>query len=203
MDQAELLPILLRQLSDTLIENTALKHEVAGLKTRLTDAYELCNKETRRSEAHQKELNRLTEELIRRGADDPWEPKPPCDTAFAALQAVCKWDRDECVADLRKQRAELLWRLDAVGSGRELLMDRVTYAMNEDNKTDARMWAWWSGASLHSVLRRLRDQLSTIFDSESHGSEGAHQEWFNYPLREFRQAEIRQDRNPDDENMEV
>ena len=195
---------ILRDYEDVTVENTALKAEVAGLKTRLTDAYELCNKETRRCEAHQKELNRLTDELIRRGAGDPWEPKPPCDTAFAALQAVCKWDRDECVADLRKQRAESLRRLDAVLSGRELLMDHVTHSMNKDNQTDARMWAWWSGASLHSVLRRLRDQLSTIFDSiESHGSEGAHQEWFNYPLREFRQAEIRQDRDPDDEIMEV
>ena len=196
MDQAELLPILLRQLSDTLIENTALKHEVAGLKTRLTDAYELCNKETRRSEAHQKELNRLTEELIRRGADDPWEPKPPCDTAFAALQAVCKWDRDECVADLRKQRAERLRRIDALRSGRELQMADVMEAMNKDY--GSAMENCFTD-SLHYVLREMREQLSTIFDALKSGTE--HEEWFKYPLNVFRQ-----DRHPDmddvDDDME-
>ena len=98
----------------------------------------------------------LKRELMRRGADDPDKPKPPCDTAFAALQVVCKWDRDECVADLRKQRGERLRRIDALRSGRELQMADVMDAMNKDY--GSAMDDCFTD-SLHYVLRELREQL--------------------------------------------
>ena len=79
---------------------------------------------------YQGEAEKFRKVLMRRGADDPRKPKPPCDTAFAALQEVSKWDRDECFADLRKQRAEHLRRIDALRSGMELRMDDVVDAMN-------------------------------------------------------------------------
>ena len=123
---------------------------------------------------------KLKRELMRRGADDPDKPKPPCDTAFSALQAVCKWDRDECVADLRKQRAARLRRIDALRSGRELQMADVTQAINKDigSSMDERFHD-----NLHFVLHELREQLSTIFDALK--SETEHEEWFKYPLSTF------------------
>jgi len=140
--------------------------------------------------------SKLRKELLRRGADDPDKPKPPCDTAFAALQVVCKWDRDECVADLRKQRAERLRRIDALRSGRELQMADVMEAMNKDY--GSAMENCFT-ESLHYVLREMREQLSTIFDALKSGTE--HEEWFKYPLSVFRQ-----DRHPDmddvDDDME-
>jgi hypothetical protein len=144
----------------------------------------------------QGEAEKFRKELMRRGADDPRKPKPPCDTAFAALQVVCKWDRDECVADLRKQRAERLRRIDALRSGRELQMADVMEAMNRDY--GSAMENCFTD-SLHYVLREMREQLSTIFDALKSGTE--HEEWFKYPLSVFRQ-----DRHPDmddvDDDME-
>ena len=141
---------------------------------------------------------KLREELMRRGADDPRKPKPPCDTAFAALQVVCKWDRDECVADLRKQRGERLRRIDALRSGRELQMSDVMDAMNKDY--GCAMDDCFHD-SLHYVLRELREQLFTIFDALKPDTE--HEEWFKYPLSVFRRDVTIDDSDmEDDEVME-
>ena len=141
---------------------------------------------------------KLREELMRRGADDPRKPKPPCDTAFAALQVVCKWDRDECVADLRKQRGERLRRIDALRSGRELQMSDVMDAMNKDY--GCAMDDYFPD-SLHYVLRELREQLFTIFDALKPDTE--HEEWFKYPLSVFRRDVTIDDSDmEDDEEME-
>jgi hypothetical protein len=129
-----------------------------------------------------REAEKFRKELMRRGADDPSKPKPPCDTAFAALQVVCKeWDREECFADLRKQRAENLRRIDALKSGREIQMDDVVKAMNEDDG-NLRMIEDYRD-SLHHVLLEMRAQLREIYDDLEPLS--AHQEWFNYPLSMF------------------
>ena len=230
MDQVE----LLRQWSAATIENAALKAEVAGLKTRLTDAHDkiaslqqflegethmrrtaqaaleaansaadcaLKAQESTRSmlEHFQGEAETFRKELMRRGADDPWKAKPPCDTAFAALQVVCKWDREECLEDLRKQRAEHLRRIDALRSGRELQMDDVAKAMNEDNGS---VTIKDFDASLHYVLRELREQISTIFDTLQ--PETAHEEWFKFPLSTFMLNEVSGPGSDmeDDESME-
>ena len=141
---------------------------------------------------------KLREALLRRGADDPYKPKPPCDTAFAALQVVCKWGRDECVADLRKQRGERLRRIDALRSGRELQMADVMDAMNKDY--GSAMDDCFTD-SLHYVLRELREQLSTIFDALKSDTE--HEEWFKYPLSVFRRDVTIDDSDmEDDESME-
>jgi chromosome segregation ATPase len=165
---------------ETSMRRTAeasLQEATTALK-KATDFSEHCKRQWH-SVAHMHA--ELRQELIRRGADDPSKPKPPCDTAFAALQVVCKqWDREECFADLRKQRAEHLRRIAALKSGRELMMDDVVKAMNEDGHV--RMMADFD-ASLHHVLCELREQLSVIF--ESFPAESAHEEWFKFPLRMF------------------
>lgn len=122
----------------------------------------------------------LRQELMRRGADDPLKPKPPCQTALSALQLVCKWDRDVYVEDLKKQRLENLRRIDVLKKGRELMMDDV---VNEMNKDGCRMMPEFE-ANLHYVLRELREQLREIF--ESIPIDSAHEEWFKYPLSMFR-----------------
>jgi hypothetical protein len=149
---------------------------------------------------HQGEAEKFRKELMRRGADDPRKPKPECDTAFAALQVVCnRWDRDDCVADLKKQRAEHLRRIDALRSGRELTMDAVAKAMNEDNG-NLRMVEDYQ-ASLHHVLSEMREQLCVIY--ETLDPESAHEEWFKYPLSMFMSiADSENSDMEDDESME-
>ena len=122
----------------------------------------------------------LRQELLRRGADDPLKPKPPCQTAMSALQLVCKWDRDVYVEDLKKQRLENLQKIDVLKTGKELMMDDV---VNEMNKDGCRMMPEFE-ANLHYVLRELREQLREIF--ESIPTDSAHEEWFKYPLSMFR-----------------
>ena len=122
---------------------------------------------------------KLKQELMRRGADDPDKPKPPCDTAFAALQVVCKnWDREECFADLRKQRAENLRRIDALKSGRELKMGHVVAALDEDTERP-------TGTLLYA-LGNLREQLRTIIEYDTGVLDMTHPEWFEPPLSLFR-----------------
>jgi hypothetical protein len=117
-------------------------------------------------------------ELLRRGADDPRKSKPPCDTAFAALQVVCKhWDREECFADLRKQRSENLRRIAALESGRELKMGTVMRALEEDTEHP-------TGTLLYA-LRNMREQLSWIFESEAELNDKPHDQWFEPPLSLF------------------
>ena len=123
------------------------------------------------------EAELLRSELIRRGADDPRKPKPPCDTAFAALQLVCKnWDREECLADLRTQRAENLRRIDALKSGRELKMGDVMAALEEDTKPPI--------GTLLFALGNLREQLDMIFHAGV--TPTLHPQWFQPPLSLFR-----------------
>jgi hypothetical protein len=148
----------------------------------------------------QGEAEKFREELMRRGADDPRKPKPECDTAFSALQVVCnRWDRDDCVADLKKQRAEHLRRIGALRSGRELTMDDVVKAMNEDD-SNLRMVEDFQ-ASLHHVLSEMREQLCVIY--ETLDPESAHEEWFKYPLSMFTSiADSENSDMEDDESME-
>ena len=133
-------------------------------------------------------------ELLRRGADDPRKSKPPCDTAFAALQVVCKhWDREECFADLRKQRSENLRRIAALESGRELKMGTVMRALEEDTEHP-------TGTLLYA-LRNMREQLSWIFESDAELNDKPHDQWFEPPLSLFR---LHADQNVDssDEAMD-
>jgi hypothetical protein len=131
---------------------------------------------------YQGEAEKFRKELMRRGADDPRKPKPPCDTVFAALQEVSKWDRDACFADLRKQRAEHLRRIDALRAGRELQMDDVVDAMNAAGcypKMGSNFWA-----SLPDVLCELKKQLWRIWD-DTPPALRTHEEWFQEPLSNF------------------
>ena len=141
-------------------------------------------------------------ELLRRGADDPRKSKPPCDTAFAALQVVCKhWDREECFADLRKQRSENLRRIAALESGRELKMGTVMRALEENTEHP-------TGTLLYA-LRNMREQLRWIFDSEAELNDKPHDQWFEPPLSLFRpsvdssdEAMDETDEDEDSESME-
>ena len=127
------------------------------------------------------ENTKLKQELVRRGADHPDKPKPPCDTAFAALQVVCNaWDREECFQDLRKQREEHLRRIRALKSGRELLMNDVVKAMNEDGRY-AKIFGGAFPFDLHYTLAELKEQLHEILDATP--QEQLHKEWSSRPLR--------------------
>jgi hypothetical protein len=179
---------------------TALRREGDAIlkqtKMSLEDSYQSRRTLGKITDHYQEEAEKFRKELMRRGADDPRKPKPPCDTAFAALQEVSKWDRDECFADLRKQRAEHLRRIDALKSGREIQMDDVVKAMNKDN-SNLRMIDDFD-ASLHHVLFELREQLCVIY--ESHTTGRMHEEWLKYPLSMFT-LEADSDME-DDDNME-
>ena len=129
---------------------------------------------------YQKEAETFRKELMRRGADDPRRPKPGCDTAFAALQVVCKWDRDECFEDLKNRRANLLVKIDGLRSGKGVMMDDVVNAMNKHHNW---IMAKDYEASLLYVLAEMREQLLKIYDSLAPAS--AHEEWSRYPLRKF------------------
>jgi hypothetical protein len=128
------------------------------------------------------ENKKLKEELVRRGADHPDKPKPPCDTAFAALQVVCNsWDREECFQDLRQQREELLRRVRALKSGRELMMNDVLQAMNEDGRYPNILFAGAFPFDLHYTLAEMREQLNVIWEATPLGQ--LHEEWGKGPLR--------------------
>ena len=139
----------------------------------------------------------LRQELMRRGADDPWKPKPPCDTAFAALQLVSKWDRDESFADLKKQRLENLRRIDVLRSGKELMMDDVLHDMKESG------WAIGHGGmdgSLHHALGELYQQLRTVYQAIPPTER--HSEWEEHPLRYFTLEPDSDSEMDDDESMQ-
>ena len=123
-----------------------------------------------------KDAENLRKELMRRGADDPRKPKSPCDIAFAALDLVRNWDRDECVTDLRNQRVELLRRIDALKSGRELKMGDVMAALEKDTKHPI--------GTLLYALGNLREQLHMIFHAGV--TPTLHPQWFQPPLSLFR-----------------
>jgi hypothetical protein len=128
------------------------------------------------------ENKKLKEELVRRGADHPDKPKPPCDTAFAALQVVCNsWDREECFQDLRKQREELLRRVRALKSGRDLKMDDVVEAMREDGRYPKILAGF--DFDLHYTLAEMKEQLGAIWDATP--KEQLHEEWGLPPLSTF------------------
>ena len=123
-----------------------LKAEVARLKEENASCQQILEGEThlrRRvqdnldeaisaAEYFQGEAKTFRKELMRRGADDPRKPKPPCDTALAALDLVRKWDRDECIEDLRKQRVEHLKRIDSLTSTPVVTLDA---GMEEDDES--------------------------------------------------------------------
>ena len=175
-------------------ENIALKAEVASLKLQNESL------EIRLAAANDKiaSLQQFYEgeTVMRRTAEATLDGvtkslATPCDTAFAALQVVCKhWDREECFADLRKQRSENLRRIDALKSGRELKMGTVMGALEEDTEHPM--------GTLLYTLNNLREQLRIIFlccpISRLHG------EWFQPPLSLFREY-ADQDVNSSDEAM--
>ena len=123
------------------------------------------------------EAEKLRKELMRRGADDPRKPKPACETTFSALELVRNWDRDECVTDLRNQRVELLRRIDALKSGRELKMGDVMAALEEDTEHPV--------GTLLFALHNMREQLRTICNE---AFEYLHDEWTVPPLSLFIQS---------------
>jgi hypothetical protein len=135
----------------------------------------------RRYFALAEENMKLKQELVRRGADHPDKPKPPCDTAFAALQVVCNsWDREECFQDLRNQREELLRRVRALKSGRELMMNDIVKAMNEDGRYPTILCAGAFPYDLHYTLAEMREQLNVIWEATP--DEQLHEEWGKGPL---------------------
>ena len=204
------------------LQNQSLEIRLADAKDRIVSLQQFCEGETNMRRTAQEALDKarkalnsarleredmfkeaelLRSELIRRGADDPRKPKPPCDTAFAALQLVCNnWDREECLADLRTQRAENLRRIDALKSGRELKMGDVMAALEEDTKHP-------TGTLLYA-LGNLREQLHMIFHSGVTST--LHPEWFQPALSLFRmytdddsdEAEEGNDMDDESENSE-
>jgi hypothetical protein len=170
--------------NEAVVENETLKAEVASLKDE-NNCLERKNFEFQlQADDYQASLD-LATKTLRRVCPHLVGPgkvlKPSwTTTAFAALDLVRKWDRDECVADLKRQLDEHLSMITALKSGRELMMDDVVKAMNEDG--DVRMMAEFD-ASLHYVLHELREQLQVIF--ESFPAKSAHEEWFKFPLRMF------------------
>ncbi len=120
----------------------------------------------------------LRQELIRRGADDPLKPKPPCQTALDALQVVRNWDRDACLEDLRKQRAEQLKRIEDLKLGEGIYMEDVVKGMRQRGSL---ICDGYEGDKLHDILILLRRQLWRIYDP----TKPQHQEWEKYPLGLF------------------
>jgi hypothetical protein len=132
---------------------------------------------------YQEEAETFRKELMRRGADDPRQPKPGRDTAFAALQVVCKWDRDACVQDLKKQRWLLLRRIRRMRSGSWLSMDDVARDMNYTEQFPQIMVDF--DMSLHEALGGLKQQLTKI--SQDMPNISCHEEWSTPPLSTFMQ----------------
>ena len=120
----------------------------------------------------------LRQELMRRGADDPLKPKPPSQTALDVLQLVRNWDRDVCLEDLRKQRAEQLKRIDVLKLGQGIYMEDVVKGMRQRGSY---ICDGYADDSLYDVLGRLRRQLWRIYDP----TEPQHREWEEYPLSLF------------------
>ena len=132
-------------------------------------------------EHFQGEAETFRKELMRRGADDPRKPKPPCDTALAALQAVCKWDRDACLDDLRKQRRVHLRRIRMLKSGSRLAMDDVVRDMNHTEDFPSILADF--DMNLHEVLGGLKGQLTKIW--EDLPDKRSHEQWSLGPLSTF------------------
>jgi len=138
--------------------------------------------DTRRSAAYFQQQNRIVDdeneelrkELMRRGADDPYARKPSYQTTMAALSVVCKWDRDECLADLKKQRWEHLRRIDVLKLGQDTFMDDVVKGMRQQGSL---ICDGYMEHTLYEVLTMLRAQLQRLYSSDS--------EWSEYPLCVF------------------
>jgi cell division protein FtsB len=127
------------------------------------------------------EVHRLRNELMRRGADDPWKPKPQCETALAALNLVRHWDRDARIDELWGHISWCRGRMLTYKTGREVLMEDVTKAMREDG------YYWmppdWDNKSLHDVLAKLYNQIR--FVDMNTQAEARHPVWDNFPLVRF------------------
>ena len=148
-------------------------------------------------EHFQGEAETFRKELMRRGADDPRKPKPPCETALAVLDLVRKWDRDACVADLRKQRVQLLQDNENLKKGRNVFMDRVLQDMKENG------WSMGHGdldTSLHDTLGELYYQLYVVYKALPRTQR--HAQWEEHPLRYFTLEPDSGDEMDDEESME-
>ena len=167
----------LQAANNVTVENEALKAESSRLKTKIWGLEMQIEEDTKAPNLATKTLRRVCPHLTAPGKAlrPAWTQ-----TALAALDLVKRWDRDECVADLKRQHAKYLRTIEDLKSGRDILMDDVVRAMNEDGRV--RMMAEFD-ESLHHVLRELREQLSVIF--EGFPTESAHDEWFKYPLNMF------------------
>jgi hypothetical protein len=178
------------------VENEALKAEAKRLKEE-NFRFQLQVESYQESlDLATKTLRRVCPHLVAPGKvlQPAWTK-----TAFAALDLVKHWDRDECVADLKRQNAEHLKMIAVLKSGRELMMDDVVKAMNEDNG-NLRMLEDFQ-ASLQYVLSEIREQLRAIY--ETLDPESAHEEWFKYPLSMFTLiANSENSDMEDDESME-
>ena len=171
-------------------ENRALKADVARLEEENKSLQEQCRmihkhweSQCRRTkigvDANNYLKDKLTEEIMRQGGSTPWKPQPQCETALSALNLVRNWDRDVYLEGAMKQRAELLKRIDALKTGRELQMDDVIAAMDKDAKV-----TFFEKGTLFDVLYDLRKQIKIIY--EGTWPHLLHEEWFFAPLCDFR-----------------
>ncbi len=154
----------LKELKKVQQELTELKAEKAELAVALQ-----CSK---------LEVEKLTTELLRRGADHSDKPRPPCGTAFAALQVVCKsWDRDVCFDDLRKQRNRARVEMEEMKTGRLLKMNDVLLGMFEEDYIPRLAWEECNDMSLYEFLAKLRRQLFAVHYQDRC------LEWEEFPMR--------------------
>jgi hypothetical protein len=151
-----------------------------GVTNSLEAALRTAKEQTERVQFWRESAQKWRQELIRKGADDPAKPKPECETAFAALQLVSKWDRNEGFADLRKQRLENLRRINVLKRGEELMMVDVVQAMREDGY-DVADGDW--KCSLYCFLSKLSSQLRDVYGATS--PYVRHSAWEAYPLQMF------------------
>ena len=178
---------------ETVMRRTA-EEALGGVSKALQSARVEIEDNLRATKYWRQDAEKLREELMRRGADDPRTPKPPCDTAFAALDLVRNWDRDECVTDLRNQRVELLRRIDALKSGRELKMGDVMAALEEDTEHPT--------GTLLFALRNMREQLIWIFESDIELNDKPHDQWLEPPLSLFIESIMSDNDSENFESME-
>jgi hypothetical protein len=196
--------LVLKRAEAAVDENEALKAEVARLKQqnesleirldaaqdKVTSLQRLCKDETDKRQTLEKTLNEIglwwgpkrrkkaqrTREILEsRGA-----PKRK-DTTLAALQVVCHWDRDACLEDLNTMQTWSDRMIGALASGRELMMDDVAKAMNEDGYKTLPSSGW--DLNLHEVLIKLTEQLRRIYFATP--SNIRRSEWNEFPLRLF------------------
>ena len=167
-----------RSLHESLEGETYMRRSVEAANEQnieaLRKAKQLADSMTKSWCAAADHNEKLRDELMRRGADDPLVPKPQCQTALAALQVVRNWDRDVCLMDLRKQRVEHLKRIDVLKLGQDTYMDDVVKGMRQRGSL---ICDGYGDNTLYEVLTMLRSQLQRLYSNDP--------EWTEYPLTLF------------------